>query len=708
MAKQLINLGSTVNDGTGDPLRTGAQKINANFTELYNALTSDGNTPVSIVNTVAGGRGLVASNPSGQVTVSANIASPTTFGVIKIGTGLNMDEDGVVTTQVYSLPTATNNTLGGIRVGDNLTIDNFGTLSAIATPYTLPTASSNVLGGIKIGAGLSINQNGVVSVSIGVASALSKDDALIDLVSSGLDATLKSSGSLTLLAGDNGTVADNNLILRWGLDINDPVNSKNTQILIGDSGANIIVGEEGDAKFWNFNHSGVLTLPETILGTSWINASAGSYPMIIAGFNNGENGGPELNWANNGPAQDPFNSAVTRNSLWVNTNGVVFSLNANDDIPTQWQFKTDKSTVFPGTLTLTGDPTAILASISNLESFITGRNQLIAPLEAQVENIDDQLLYWNGIYSQGPSNPLFSQSISQLSFLSSQKSSIVNQISIYELQIASAQSAIDGYEVQLEVTTVNLSMDPVVDSLVVSTGIISGSTNTTLTAKNSETGADGGHVTIKSGYSQFGDSGNVYIQGANCYSNSINDQGTVYIQGGDNLRTSSTAAGGDVKITGGKSSGSTPSGTVYISGGPAKNDSLGSDGGDVYITGGYRYGAGPDGFADPGSSENGRVYIGRFYTKSVEIGGNNNSTVTIATGNSASLEYDPDHVWKFDLQGRMQFPTNSSVPATSKGSAGDTAGMVAIDASYIYYCTTTYTNGVSDIWKRTPHASGTW
>lgn len=35
MAQQLINIGSTVNDGTGDTLRTGAQKINANFAELY-------------------------------------------------------------------------------------------------------------------------------------------------------------------------------------------------------------------------------------------------------------------------------------------------------------------------------------------------------------------------------------------------------------------------------------------------------------------------------------------------------------------------------------------------------------------------------------------------------------------------------------------------------------------------------------------------
>jgi hypothetical protein len=35
MAKQTINIGSTANDGTGDPLRTAFKKINENFAELY-------------------------------------------------------------------------------------------------------------------------------------------------------------------------------------------------------------------------------------------------------------------------------------------------------------------------------------------------------------------------------------------------------------------------------------------------------------------------------------------------------------------------------------------------------------------------------------------------------------------------------------------------------------------------------------------------
>jgi hypothetical protein len=36
MAKQTINIGTSANDGTGDPLRSAMDKTNDNFTELYN------------------------------------------------------------------------------------------------------------------------------------------------------------------------------------------------------------------------------------------------------------------------------------------------------------------------------------------------------------------------------------------------------------------------------------------------------------------------------------------------------------------------------------------------------------------------------------------------------------------------------------------------------------------------------------------------
>lgn len=84
----------------------------------------------------------------------------------------------------YTLPTASSTVLGGIRVGSRLTISN-GVLSADvqseenftssllsklngieanANRYVLPTASSTTLGGVKVGTDLSIS-NGVLSVN---------------------------------------------------------------------------------------------------------------------------------------------------------------------------------------------------------------------------------------------------------------------------------------------------------------------------------------------------------------------------------------------------------------------------------------------------------------------------------------------------------------------------------------------------------------
>ena len=38
MAKEILQLGNAANDGTGDSFRAGGTKLNANFTELYDAL----------------------------------------------------------------------------------------------------------------------------------------------------------------------------------------------------------------------------------------------------------------------------------------------------------------------------------------------------------------------------------------------------------------------------------------------------------------------------------------------------------------------------------------------------------------------------------------------------------------------------------------------------------------------------------------------
>ena len=166
---------------------------------------------------INGGTAISVSKGAGVNTVSADIATAGSLGVVKIGTGLNIDENGTVTANIpvadehkigstngiapfyvdqnesgttvitgkslvssataevqqdsefeYSVnvPVATDAKVGAVKPdNDSVTVDEDGTIHA--TPYALPVASADTLGGVKVGAGLSVDASGVLSASGG-------------------------------------------------------------------------------------------------------------------------------------------------------------------------------------------------------------------------------------------------------------------------------------------------------------------------------------------------------------------------------------------------------------------------------------------------------------------------------------------------------------------------------------------------------------
>lgn len=82
---------------------------------------------------------------------------------VKTNIAVTYHDDTNAMDLTVSLPTATDTVLGGIKVGNNLSMAN-GVLSATSAPYTLPTADASTLGGVKVGDNLSI-ANGVLSVA---------------------------------------------------------------------------------------------------------------------------------------------------------------------------------------------------------------------------------------------------------------------------------------------------------------------------------------------------------------------------------------------------------------------------------------------------------------------------------------------------------------------------------------------------------------
>ena len=89
-------------------------------------------------------------------TYNLPFASTSSLGGVKIGEGISIDENGVISSSVIT--TATDVLLGGVKIGNGISVTDTGTIS-------LNVASADVLGGIKIGNGLFIDRDGVVTAN---------------------------------------------------------------------------------------------------------------------------------------------------------------------------------------------------------------------------------------------------------------------------------------------------------------------------------------------------------------------------------------------------------------------------------------------------------------------------------------------------------------------------------------------------------------
>ena len=70
-----------------------------------------------------------------------------------------------------------------------------------------------------------------------------------------------------------------------------------------------------------------------------------------------------------------------------------------------------------------------------------------------------------------------------------------------------------------------------------------------------------------------------------------------------------------------------------------------------------------------------------------------------ATNSNGGINLVPNGTGKVVVEDDSLTIQTSKTPASSIGAAGDTAGMIAWDASYIYICKANY-DGVSSIWAR--------
>ena len=160
MAKQTINVGSTGNDKSGDTLRSGAIKINNNFSELYNDLTG-------VIDKFQPGSHITLTKTAGVCTINAEVvpytlvaANTGNLGGVRIPA---VDVSGITNTAgLIGLATASTIQKGGVLVP---AVGTSG-LTNVSGTIGIATASNTQLGGVKVdNSTITINGSGVINAN---------------------------------------------------------------------------------------------------------------------------------------------------------------------------------------------------------------------------------------------------------------------------------------------------------------------------------------------------------------------------------------------------------------------------------------------------------------------------------------------------------------------------------------------------------------
>src|SRR6056300_1666993 len=221
MAKLTINRGSTANDGTGDNLRDGANKVNLNFTEIYTAI-GDGTT---ISGTIK-----VADDSSTVMTLSANGETIRMLGGTGIDTTISGNDITIATNSsvltASQVSTLTNksialgsNTITGTTAEFNtaLTDNDFATLAGTEalTNKTVAIGSNTITGTALTITGddssttsLSIGDNILFTGGSGITTSISGNE--ITFATDGAVVTETSTDTLTnkTISGSTNTLSN--------------------------------------------------------------------------------------------------------------------------------------------------------------------------------------------------------------------------------------------------------------------------------------------------------------------------------------------------------------------------------------------------------------------------------------------------------------------------------------------------------------------
>jgi hypothetical protein len=142
MAKQMINIGSNANDGTGDPLRTAFNKINDNFTELYG---SDNDLNTLDANLDVNNYIITTGVTNGNITITPNGTGDLLLGALRInGTSISADNSSFINLNEGVIIDGTLRVDDAVNLNTSLTLAAGATITEFSTSTSLGTSNTVV------------------------------------------------------------------------------------------------------------------------------------------------------------------------------------------------------------------------------------------------------------------------------------------------------------------------------------------------------------------------------------------------------------------------------------------------------------------------------------------------------------------------------------------------------------------------------------
>ena len=271
MAKQSLNIGTTANDNTGDTLRSGGDKINDNFDEIYAGIGNGTSLSISVANPATGqvlkynGSSFVAANynalTSALDVAGNNIVSSSNgnIGVVPHGTG-----DVLITagSQTATFDGAT----GNLDIGSTISYKNeYTALGNAPAAASYPGYFFTVDGDDKPYVNINITAGGVGDTRAALLTQYSSIDALSDVdtttAAPQANQVLKWNGTNWTPADDGGSEggATQNLFATVSGDTGSTTANSVTDTLTIAGGNDIVTSVSGDTVTVAFNGTLITT-----------------------------------------------------------------------------------------------------------------------------------------------------------------------------------------------------------------------------------------------------------------------------------------------------------------------------------------------------------------------------------------------------------------------------------------------------------------